>query len=163
MKLLLLAALSLLVACSDPTASTEKAATVQAPKIDPTHQAVSAYLHKTLDDPASYQPAEWGKAEVWTKAQEAQSEQDLVGVLSKLAWKENRLLAADSLAKIAAELRQITDTSRVGLRISHRYRKRDARGTLVFDSVTLLVSPTGKVLPYRELIRPDILALAHTL
>lgn len=130
---------------------------------DPAHAAVSVYIKKNLSDPESYQAVRWGKVEVWTKAQEAQSERDLVSALSELARREGRLSAADSLAAIDAELKQIKDTSRVGLRISHRYRKRDAQDAIVFDSITLLVSPAGKVITFREAIRPDIVALAHTL
>jgi hypothetical protein len=64
MKLFLPAAILLtLAACSPPTpASVEE---VKSPTTDPTQTAVTAYLKKTLDDPATYQPARWGKELAW--------------------------------------------------------------------------------------------------
>jgi hypothetical protein len=61
MKLLLLAVLSLLTlsACSG---STESKPTAAVAKADTMHEAIIAYLRKSLDDPTSYQPAAWGKA-----------------------------------------------------------------------------------------------------
>lgn len=56
-KYLLLAALTGVAGCSSAPTKTEAAKSAE----DPTHAAVVAYLKKTLDDPASYQPAYWGK------------------------------------------------------------------------------------------------------
>ena len=47
------------------------ASCTSAPKEDATQSAVSAYLRKTLDDPASYQPAHWGPAQLWRKKDQA--------------------------------------------------------------------------------------------
>lgn len=60
-KLLLWCLVPLAWACS--SSPTTKAV----PAVDPTHAAVTAYLKKTLDDPASYQPARWGKEKPYTK------------------------------------------------------------------------------------------------
>jgi hypothetical protein len=61
-KLLRLSFLLLVLAsCSSPATSTGESA-LQEPKIDLTQEAVMAYLHKTLDDPSSYQSGRWGEA-----------------------------------------------------------------------------------------------------
>lgn len=54
-KRLLLTALLGSAGCSSPS---EK--TASAPRTNPTQAAVVAFLKKTLDDPASYQPVHWG-------------------------------------------------------------------------------------------------------
>jgi hypothetical protein len=60
-KLLLAALLLSLSACSGSPKATQETATLLKPKINPTQEAVMAYLHKTLA-PSSYQPGHWGKA-----------------------------------------------------------------------------------------------------
>jgi hypothetical protein len=43
------------------------------PNLTPQQQAVSAYLQKSLDDPASYQPVHWSPAQPWRKVDAAKA------------------------------------------------------------------------------------------
>jgi hypothetical protein len=41
------------------------------PKLTPQQEAVTNYLKKTLDDPASYQPVRWSNEQVWREKDQA--------------------------------------------------------------------------------------------
>jgi hypothetical protein len=160
MKLLLPTALLLsLAACSPPTPYTVEA---DAPKADPTQTAVTAYLKKTLDDPVSYQPAEWGKATPWQQkdadalaAQDAAEKAEISYEYTKKAARyttpSGRRLFNENAAEakhfqqLADSLLHTTDTTRLGQVITHAYRAKNKMGAVVLDSARFLVSKNGQV------------------
>lgn len=160
-----------LVACSPSAPATVE---VEAPKADPTQTAVTAYLKKTLDDPASYQPAHWGKPDVWQQqdanAMRADSMQDKVDLSMHYLKLENaratRLAdlhltraqkstfdkgfkdaAADVefFQNLQDSLLKANDSTRLGTIVSHAYRAKNKMGALQLDSARFLVYKSGQV------------------
>lgn len=160
MKKLLLASLLLnLAACSGPA---ETKAVAESPKADPTHEAVTAYLKKTLDDPASYQPAAWSKATAFQQrdadvllAQDAaekgkiafQSAKRAAGSSSAYGKKLFDESAADAkhFQHLEDSLLHTTDTTKVGQVITHTYRAKNKMGALQLDSAQFIVYKNGQV------------------
>jgi hypothetical protein len=112
---------------------------------DPTHAAVTAYLQKNLNDPASYEVARWGKYVRWTRqdsagaaAERLEAEYDKsVGVLSD----EQRAKISHS----AILLGNVTDTTRIGTYLTHAYRAKNKLGATVLDSAQFVVYKNGQV------------------
>jgi hypothetical protein len=159
MKILLPAALLLsLAACSPPTPYTVEA---DAPNADPTQTAVMAYLKKTLDDPASYQPAEWGKPKPWLQAEvnkaSASKLNERIKVLYDIAKLEMRPSIASkkdfdkttaAIKRLQDEqdsLRRAVDTTQLGSLLLHAYRAKNKMGALQLDSAQFIVYKNGKV------------------
>ena len=140
---------------------------------DPTHAAVTAYLKKTLDDPASYQSARWGQAvavqqrtlDTMQAAQQRRLWKPLaahavsaidslhqVKLFSNVAavrrTSASGMMAArraDSLTLIIDKLVASKDTAHVGQRVWHAYRAKNKLGATQLDSAQFIVYNSGKV------------------
>lgn len=159
--LLLVASALLLTACGGPTDS------------DPTHAAVTTYLKKNMNDPASYTVARWGRPAVYRQRQA----DSLAAVGEQRKWqplaahaksaidslhqvklfpdveslrKASRLgmaaaRAADSLQLIIDKLLASKDTARLGTLLTHAYRGKNKLGAVVLDSAQFVVYKDGRV------------------
>lgn len=166
-KLLILCAL-LAGACHPATSPAEVSAS-------PAQAAVTAYLKKTLDDPASYQPVRWGAATAFqqrevdaARAEEetAELQQQLelarietagmarlieIGDVDKAAFNREKRAAdcythrADSVNQLVNKLTASTDTTRLGASIWHVFRAKNKLGALVLDSARFVVKKSGEV------------------
>jgi hypothetical protein len=160
-KLLLFGLLLSLSACSPPIPYTVEH---EVPKADPVQAAVTAYLKKTLDDPASYQSAEWGKPTPWQQkdadalaAQDAAekakityaSAKKMVGHLTPTSRRLFNESAADAkhFQQLEDSLLHTTDTTRLGQVITHTYRAKNKMGALQLDSAQFIVYKNGTVKP----------------
>lgn len=156
MKKLLLAGLLGLAACS--AAPEEKAA---APA-DSLHTAVEAYLKKTADDPASYQPAGWGRPNPWQQrdvdalaardaAEKAKISYEYTVKAARYTTPGGRKLFADNAAAtkrfqlLEDSLLRSKDTTNLGVVVTHTYRAKNKMGALVLDSAQFIVYKNGKV------------------
>jgi hypothetical protein len=160
MKKLLLAALLLsgLGACSPPTPYTVEQ---DVPKATPIQTAVTAYLKKTLDDPASYQPAEWGKPRAWQKDDANSIDIDSIKERSNILFdllkseRRPRVASQKQFDETAAALKRLqnaqdslihtVDTTRIGTLLTHTYRAKNKTGALQLDSARFLVYKNGQV------------------
>lgn len=148
-----------LAGCSG--AATEKPVST-APVSDPTHTAVTAFLKKSLDDPASYQPTGWGKPQPWLQkdvdalaAQDAAERANIAYSYTKKAARfttpSGRKLFADNAAEtkryqlLEDSLLHSTDTTRLGQVITHVYRAKNKMGALQLDSAQFIVLRNGSV------------------
>lgn len=148
-----------LAGCSSST--TEKSVST-APVSDPTQAAVTAFLKKSLDDPASYQPARWGKAQPWRQkdvdalaAQDAAEKANIAYTYTKKAARfttpSGRKLFADNAAQtkrfqlLEDSLLRSTDTTHLGQVITHAYRAKNKMGALQLDSAQFIVLKNGQV------------------
>ena len=159
--LLLAASALLLTACGGPTDS------------DPAHAAVTAYLKKNMNDPASYASARWGRPTVYRQRQAdsaAAAEKQKVWrtlanhagtaidslheiklfptseALQKTSYSAQVAAArADSLLPIITKLAASTDTARLGTVLTHAYRGKNKLGAVVLDSAQFVVYKNGRV------------------
>lgn len=146
-----------------------------APLLSPTQEKVTAYLKKTLDDPASYQSVRWSKQKPFqqkevdvatARDESAEFEQQIAlakietesmarlneidGVDRATFNKPKKAVAmyvhrAYSVKKIVDRLEASTDTTRLGESIQHTFRAKNKMGALVLDSVRFIVRKTGEV------------------
>jgi len=147
-----------LASCSG--GATEKPATA-APAADPTHTAVITFLKKNLDDPASYQPARWGKQRAWRKDDANAIDLDSIKARATIFFE---LLKTEKVAAVAsqkqfdetvASLKQLqdsqdslihtVDTTRIGTVLTHAYRAKNKMGALQLDSAQFIVYTNGTV------------------
>jgi hypothetical protein len=129
---------------------------------DPTRSAVTAFLQKTLDDPASYAPASWGQPKALHQSelneQEAERLNDRANVMSQLLKAEARNtsatgqqefhkteLAAKRIQARQDSLLHAADTTTVGTAITHTYRAKNKMGALQLDSAHFVVYKSGRV------------------
>lgn len=173
MKHLLPVALLLaLAACSSPAKET----VAEAPKVDPTQAAVTGYLKKTLDDPASYQPAHWSKPMPWQQkdvdrleAREASKKADIsIYYMRKETDRSVRMIRMgasktqmkpfdahfNELEKEVKQFQRLEDSllnstnrTQLGTRITHAFRAKNKMGALVLDSAQFVVYKDGTVKP----------------
>lgn len=133
----------------------------------PAQSAVEAYLKKTLDDPASYQPVRWGKVTPYLKVEAdrlqfgqlmaaCQIQQDslMAGIRGEATDAEVAQLQAVAavgqqraavLAKKVDHEAATKDSSRVGLAVHHAFRAKNKMGGVVLDSARFLVMNDGSV------------------
>lgn len=146
-----------------------------APSLSPTQEKVTAYLKKTLDDPASYQSVRWSKQEPFqqkevdaatARDESAEFEQQIAlakiqtesmarlneidGVDKATFNRPKKAVAmyvhrADSVKKIVDRLEASTDTTRLGESIQHTFRAKNKMGALVLDSARFIVKKTGEI------------------
>ncbi len=146
-----------------------------APTLTPTQAAVEAYLKKTLDDPAIYQPVRWGKVTAWRQAnadtlavghemaawqidaQHARSYIDSCQDLSAFhdldsatvgQLKRSGVGAATRADTRLVEIRRLQasrDTTRLGMSVRHTFRAKNKMGALVLDSARFIVANDGGV------------------
>ena len=138
-----------------------------APTLTPPQSTVSAYLKKTLDDPASYQPVRWGKTESYLRTQAEREEfrqlmttckiqQDNVivyieGDASKSEIARLKTTAdvimnrMEPLGKMIDKEEAAKNSTRIGDVVSHTFRAKNKMGALVLDSARFIVLKTGGV------------------
>jgi hypothetical protein len=146
---------------------------------DPTHEAITAYLKKSLNDPGSYQPAHWGQI-VPLEQREVDAENAAVERLAyknqldmakqtnenylrlinlgadekTLATSKHRgevyLHRADSISKLLARLEKSTDSTQLGKAVWHSFRAKNKTGALVLDSALFIVFKDGKITALKE-------------
>ena len=161
----LLALLLLAGGCSAPETST------LVPVLAPAQSAVAAYMKKTLDDPASYQPVRWGKVTPFLKQEQIQGQAlalielgrqqgdstlDLIrgeASAQSIAQSEalgKRLFAhADTVAREADRLFKTHDSTSLGASLSHSFRAKNKMGAVVLDSARFVVMNDGTVTAMR--------------
>lgn len=103
---------------------------------DPTHAAVSDYLKKNMDDPSSYEPVRFAKAERFTRSDSAYA---AAAKLIKSNIRQERELG------YALTERDGKDTTRLGMRVVHAFRGKNKLGATVLDSAQFIVYKDGKV------------------
>jgi hypothetical protein len=157
----LLAPLLLLAACSPPTPLTVEEAD-KPTSVNPVHEAVSAFVVKNTDDPASYEPASWGTPNPWQQkdANKIAADKAMLFAEDDFANAKKRAGAHSAYGKKifdesvasakhyqnkADSLLHAADTTRLGLRISHSYRAKNKMGALQLDSAHFIVYKNGKV------------------
>lgn len=107
------------------------------PSLTPSQQKVEAYLKKTLDDPASYQPARWGK-ESPIRRSDSLSYVAMARFASSDEDTRNSGLELTELAK--------KDTlTVVGTMLIHTFRAKNKLGGTVLDSARFVIGKTGAV------------------
>jgi hypothetical protein len=130
MRIFLLGALLSATACSPASTKTEAVA-------NPQHTAVESYLRKTLDDPASYQPAHWSKPEQLTRLDSAR----IVALALFATNNEDDTDQGLALVKsVGAD-----SLKPAGSTFIHAFRAKNKMGATVLDSARFIVSPAGKV------------------
>jgi hypothetical protein len=163
-KLLPLAALVL--------AGCENATTEQAVEKDPTRSAVTAFLQKSLDDPASYTSARWGTPAPWRQQdadriaadtlapaiEKARANADRLadkwatakakGHSTVASW--HKLLSKADTVYMRLDKRKVVlsrsqDTTRLGTQLTHAYRAKNKMGALQLDSAHFVVYKSGRV------------------
>lgn len=142
---------------------------------DPTRAAVTAYLRKTLDDPASYQPVRFGAVTPWLQRgadslaagakalamqadyAHAQSFIDSCNSGEMFADEDTTRQGMSKRSGVAAgqrsdenliqlkRLQSSADTTRLGSVFWHSFRAKNKLGALVLDSARFVVSTTGTV------------------
>ena len=156
--------------CQSSPSHPEAAAT----PTDTTQQAVAAYIKANNAAFAGYEPVRWGRPAAYTKMSEAaikgvvamknfddalvprnQAMADYKASLARhdapakteaikaLYGKANKY--NDSLLLIANSFIGVKDTTRLGTEVVHTYRAKNQAGTVVLDSATFVVYPSGKV------------------
>ena len=107
------------------------------PSLTPSQQKVEAYLKKTLDDPASYQSARWGK-EAPIRRSDSLSYIAVARFASSDEDTRNSGLDLTELAK--------KDTlTVVGTMLIHAFRAKNKLGGTVLDSARFVIGKTGAV------------------
>lgn len=132
MKKLLLLLLLSLAACS-PNDS------------DPTHAAVTAYLQQHANDPAIYEAVRWGLPTAFTRRDSAAAAAEALSSQYDRTAAEGGTPQRAGLLNTAIRLEAITDTTRVGTRLTHAFRGRNKLGATVLDSAQFVVYRTGQV------------------
>lgn len=141
---------------------------------DPTHIAVTAFLKKSLDDPASYQPARWGKVANYQQKEVDAEQAELetlqyknyleladisnksylelidLGADRKVLERTHKSVVtemhrADSVKSKITKLSSSSDTTRLGRSVWHAFRAKNKMGALVLDSARFIVLNTGEV------------------
>ena len=157
---------------SSPQATTGPASAGQ--PTDSLQQAVATYIKANQTAFAGYEPVRWGAPAAYTKLNEAAIKgvvamknfddalvprnQALADYKASLARHDSPAKTAaimakygkankynDSLLLIANSFIGVKDTTRLGTQLTHTYRTKNPAGTLVLDSATFVVYPTGKV------------------
>lgn len=157
--------------CSAPTPAKVEFADSKA---DPTQTAVGAYLKKTLDDPASYQPAEWENSTLWEQkdedkiaAREASKKADIAIYylrnesdrsvrMTRMGASKAQMKPFDAhfnqLQKEVKHFQDLEDSllnsthrTQLGMRITHTYRAKNKMGALQLDSAQFIVYKNGQV------------------
>lgn len=109
----------------------------QAPSLTPEQEAVAAYVKQNANDPASYAPVRWGKAVGYTRRDSARADAaEAAEDAAKYGGGYQKRFDADMA---------ITDTTRVGISLSHTYRVKNQFGATVLDSAEFAVYRNGKV------------------
>ena len=156
---LFFAALVGLASCSE---ANEKKQEQPTQEVDPTHSAITSYLKKNLDDPASYQPARWGTAKDWLQqdadriaAKAAGERAELAFTYAKKAMGSTTPFGRKLFDENAAEakhyqrtqdsLLRSVDTTRLGQVLTHAYRAKNKMGATVLDSAQFVVYKNGQV------------------
>ena len=140
---------------------------------DPTHAAVTAYLKKKMNDPASYEVARWGQPVAYRQRRaDSLAAMALVPTHEALAMRVQQALdtmhrtgfspgskqwqgissrmhaaaaQADSIAIVAKKLLASRDTARVGTLITHAFRGKNKLAAVVLDSGQFVVYKDGRV------------------
>ncbi len=141
---------------------------------DSSQRAVVAFMHTNGTEFPGYEPVSWGKPAIYTRQSEAAIKgvvamkafddalvprnQALANYKASLARHDpparTKVIEAvygkankhnDSLLVIANSFIGVTDTTRLGTELVHRFRFKNKTGAVVLDSATFVVYPTGKV------------------
>ncbi|OGX81998.1 hypothetical protein BEN47_05095 [Hymenobacter lapidarius] len=114
---------------------------------EPTHAAVASYLKQHANDPASYEAVRWGQPVPYTRKDSAAAAAELLSseydVLKETEDAERRA----QVGNMAIKLEAITDTTRIGTRLTHAFRAKNKLGALVLDSAQFVVYRSGQVQP----------------
>ncbi|RZK23976.1 MAG: hypothetical protein EOO56_03170 [Hymenobacter sp.] len=174
LPLLALLAATGCTAPSSPQVTAGPAPAPAAQPADSLQQAVAAYIKANASAFAGYEPVRWGAPATYTKLSEAAIKgvvamknfddalvprnQALANYKASLARHDAPAKTAaimakygkankynDSLLLIANSFIGVKDTTRLGTQLTHTYRTKNPAGTLVLDSATFVVYPTGKV------------------
>lgn len=129
MKTALISTLALVAASCSP--SPEKSVG------NPAQEAVSAYLRKTLDDPASYQPAHWGKEEPIRRV-------DSIHIAALPLLQSHNRQERDRGYALAESIGKDSATQ-IGITLVHAFRAKNKMGGVVLDSARFIVTKAGKV------------------
>lgn len=172
--LLLLAAAGCNSSPASQTAATPAGAAKAGTPADSLQRAVVAFMHTNSAEFPSYEPVGWSQPAIYTRQSEAAIKgvvamkafddalvprnQALANYKASLARHDpparNKAIEAvygkankhnDSLLVIANSFIGVTDTTRLGTELVHRFRFKNKTGALVLDSATFVVYPTGKV------------------
>lgn len=147
--------------------------------LSPPQQAVSDYLKKSLDDPASYAPVRWGAARPWRQRQadsvlaqalyrqwkpnadHAQSFMDSTSALYRLFGEDtlaqrqamrSAQAAAERADKLLPDMQRLAKSKAlavVGVCFTHAFRAKNKMGALVLDSARFIVSKSGEVTTFK--------------
>jgi hypothetical protein len=137
------------------------------------HASVTAYVKKTLQDPASYQPVRWGnevpldKKRVNYLFNEYQRQYQLAAAvrqrLQRRSYQDSaahsgfatlidnqtesyaHILRAQALNRIINKIVSSPDTTKVGTLLTHVYLYKNHNKTLTLDSAAFVVYKTGSV------------------
>ena len=107
------------------------------PSLTPAQQKVEAYLKKTLDDPASYQPAHWGKETPITRA-------DSLNYIAMGRFASSDEDTRDSGIALVEQAKKDTVTV-AGTMLIHAFRAKNKLGGTVLDSARFVVGKLGAV------------------
>ncbi|TDN38332.1 hypothetical protein A8B98_23505 [Hymenobacter sp. UV11] len=172
--LFLLAAAGCNSSSAPQTAATPTGAANEGTPADSLQRAVVAFMHTNGTEFPSYEPVSWSKPAVYTRQSEAAIKgvvamkafddalvprnQALANYKASLARHDpparNKAIEAlygkankhnDSLLVIANSFIGVSDTTRLGTELVHRFRFKNKSGAVVLDSATFVVYPGGKV------------------
>jgi hypothetical protein len=144
------------------------------PVADTLQQAVAKYIQNNATAFPSYQSVRWSRPVVYTKMREAAIKGVVaMQAFDEALVPRNKALADykasmarhdtpaqtevikarygkankynDSLLAIANSFIGVTDTTRLGVELTHTYRAKNQQGAVVLDSATFVVYPTGEV------------------
>ena len=172
--LILLAAAGCTNSSAPQTAATPTVATKDTTPTDSLQRAVVAFIRTNGTEFPGYEPVNWGRPTIYTRQSEAAIKgvvamkafddalvprnQALADYKASLARHDpparNKAIAAvygkankhnDSLLVIANSFIGVTDTTRLGTELVHRYHIKNKTGAVMLDSATFVVYPSGKV------------------
>jgi hypothetical protein len=112
---------------------------------EPQRTAIAAHLKKELNDPASYEGVRWGAPVHFTRQDSAAAAASKLSSEYTATEEQGRTSRRTYLIHTAIKLENVTDTTRVGVRLTHAYRAKNKLGAVVLDSAQFVVYSGGKV------------------